>query len=306
MTDLAAHLQDYLRLRRALGYKLEYPGFALPTLISYLDAADSRTLTTELAIEWAKLPQGVQPIHWAKRLSAARRFARYLQTIDPATEVPPRDIFDSRQQRPAPYLWSDTDIRHLVDAARLLKPELHAASCGTLFGLLAASGMRIGEALALARGDVNIASGIVSIRDGKFGRARLVPLHESTAAALDVYANLRDRICPKPQPNTFFLSAKGNALSDKSVRPAFNRITTDLGLRTAVVRPRIHDLRHTFAVRTLINWQRAGADVDGLLPKLSTLLGHVDPVSTYWYLQASPELMELAATRYAGRFGVGP
>ncbi|MHB8593400.1 MAG: hypothetical protein ACYDB3_03575 [Acidimicrobiales bacterium] len=127
MTDLTALLQDYLRLRRALGYKLVYPGFALPTLIRHLDAAGSPTLTTELAIEWAKLPQGVQPIHWAKRLSAARRFARYLQTIDPATEVPPRDVFGARQQRPAPYLWSDADIRRLVEAARLLKPELHAA-----------------------------------------------------------------------------------------------------------------------------------------------------------------------------------
>jgi integrase/recombinase XerD len=306
MTDLATHLQDYLRLRRALGYKLVYPGEALPTLVSYLDAAGSSTLTIKLAIEWAKLPQGVQPIHWAKRLSAARRFAGYLQTIDPATEVPPRDIFGARQQRPVPYLWSDKDTCRLVDAARLLEPELHAASCQALFGLLATSGMRIGEALALGRGDVNFADGVVFIRDAKFGRPRLVPLHKSTVAALGSYANLRDRICPKPRPNTFFVSAAGKALSDKTVRLAFNQITTDLGLRTAVLRPRIHDLRHTFAVRTLIYWQRSGADVDGLLPTLSTYLGHVDPVSTYWYLQASPELMELAAAHYDGRFGVRP
>jgi integrase/recombinase XerD len=306
MTDLTAHLQDYLRLRRALGFQLDYPGHSLPTLISHLEAAGSETITTELAIEWAKLPQGVQPLHWAHRLSAARGFARYLQTIDPATEVPPRDVFGARQQRSTPYLWSDADIRRLVEGARQLEPELHAATCGALFGLLAASGMRIGETLKLEHRDVDLAGGVVSIQDGKFQRSRLVPIHASTASALQSYAERRDRLCPKPRSDTFFVSAAGRALSSSSVGNAFIRITTDLGLRTAEVRPRVHDLRHTFAVRTLINWLRNGADVDVLMPVLATYLGHVDPVGTYWYLQASPELMELAAARLDGEFGGRP
>jgi integrase/recombinase XerD len=303
MTDLSAHLEEYLRLRRSLGFQLEYPGRSLPKLIEHIEAAGGETITTNLAIAWAKLPQGVQPLHWAHRLSAARGFARYLQTIDPATEVPPRDVFGARQQRPTPYLWSEADIARLLEGARQLEPELRAASCGALLGLLAATGMRIREAVDLERGDVDLADGVVSIRDGKFRRARLVPIHESTAAALRSYAERRDRLRPKPVSSAFFVSAAGKALTTDSVRTAFIRITTELGLRTAEVQPRVHDLRHTFTVRTIINWLRAGFDIDALMSALATYLGHVNPVGTYWYLQASPELMELAAAHLDGRFG---
>jgi integrase len=303
MTDLSAHLEEYLRLRRSLGFELDYPGRSLPKLIEHIEAAGAETITTELAIAWAKLPQGVQPLHWAHRLSAARGFARYLQTIDPATEIPPRDVFGARQQRPTPYLWSETDIERLLEGARLLEPKLRAASCRTLLGLLAATGMRIREAVDLEHGDVDLAGGVVTIRDGKFRRARLVPIHESTAIALRGYAERRDWLCPKPVSSAFFVSAAGKALTTDSVRNAFIQITTELGLRTAQVRPRVHDLRHSFTVRTLINWFRAGIDVDAMMPALATYLGHVNPVGTYWYLEASPELMALAAARLDGQFG---
>ncbi len=279
MTELTTHLEEYLRLRRALGFELEYPGQSLPKFIDFIEAAGSETLTAELAIAWASQPQGVQPLHWAHRLSAVRGFARYLQTIDPATEVPARDVFGARQQRQAPYLWSDVDIRRLVEAAHLIQPELAAASCEALFGLLAASGMRISEALDLEFSDVNLADGVVHIRDGKFCRARLVPIHASTVAALGTYAKRREELCPTPRPNAFFVSSVGKALHAGSVRSAFNQITSELGLRTAEVRPRIHDLRHTFAVRTLINWYRSGADVDAMMPLLSTYLGHINGTS---------------------------
>ena len=184
MTELTTHLEEYLRLRRALGFELEYPGQSLPKFIDFIEAAGSETLTAELAIAWASQPQGVQPLHWAHRLSAVRGFARYLQTIDPATEVPARDVFGARQQRQAPYLWSDVDIRRLVEAAHLIQPELAAASCEALFGLLAASGMRISEALDLEFSDVNLADGVVHIRDGKFCRARLVPIRREHGCRL--------------------------------------------------------------------------------------------------------------------------
>lgn len=301
MTDLTTHLQDYLRLRRSLGFKLVFPGHVLPQLIAYLEAAGVETLTAELAISWARLPDDVGVMTWAHRLGAARGFAKYLQTIDPRTEVPPRDVFGAHQQRPAPYLWSDMDICRLVEAAGRLHPPILAASCETLFGFLATTGMRIGEALKLQRGDVDLASGVVTVNEGKFGRSRMVPLHESVASALASYAARRDK--SHPRSRAFFISATGTALKGHQVRDNFNQITTDMGIRTSDVRPRIHDLRHTFAVRTLIGWLRSGADVGAGMPVLSTYLGHVNPKGTYWYLQASPELMELAAGRLDGRFG---
>jgi integrase/recombinase XerD len=305
MSELAGHLADYLALRRALGFKLKREGDELPKLVAYLEAAGSATLTAELAIAWAVLPQQVQPIRWAHRLGSARGFARYLATIDPATEVPPRDVFGARQVRPAPYLWSEAEVRRLLEAARGIRPPLRAATHEALFGLLAVSGMRLGEAIGLERDTVDLDAGMLTIREAKFGRSRLVPLHPSAAAALRAYAARRDRLCPTPRSRTFFLSSVGTALLAGGVHHTFNQITTALGLRTATVRPRLHDLRHSFAIHTLIDWQRSGADVGARMAALSTYLGHVNPAGTYWYLSAAPELMELAAARLDRRFG-GP
>lgn len=306
MSALAGHVDDYLRLRRALGFKLKRPGEELPQLVAYLEAAGATTLTADLAIAWARLPQGVQPIQWAHRLGAARGFARYLQTIDPATEVPPSDIFGARQRRPAPYLWSNTGIRRLLEAARQLQPPLRAATHEALFWLLAISGMRVGEAIGLSRGDVDLTSGVLTIREAKFGRSRLVPLHPSATEELRSYDVRRDRLCPAPRSLTFFVSSVGTALNRNNVHNTFVQLTTALGLRTATSRPRIHDLRHTFAVRTLIEWRRSGIDAESRMAALSTYLGHVNPAGTYWYLSAAPELMELAAARLDERFGGRP
>lgn len=306
MTDLAGHLHDYLRLRRALGFKLVFPGQVLPQFVTYLEAAAASTVSVELAIAWAGLPVGVQPISLSHRLGAVRGFARYLTTIDPATEVPPCGIWPSVAPRPTPYLWSDIEVGALLAATRGLQPPLQAATHETLFGLLAASGMRVGEALALGRNDIELAAGVITIRDGKFGRSRLVPLHASTTNALRSYAARRDVLCPGPKSTTFFVSGAGTALAYAGVRKTFNELTTAIGLRTGTVRPRIHGLRHSFAVRTLINWHRSGIDVEGRMAVLSTYLGHVNPAGTYWYLSASPELMELAATRLDNRFRARP
>src|SRR5512132_4255144 len=172
MSGLQEHVDQYLRLRRALGFKLKRDGQLLPQLVAYLEAAGAATVTSDLAISWAQLPRGVQPIKWAQRLSAARAFAVYMKTIDPSTEVPPRDAFGARQRRPTPYLWSQEEICRLLQAAATLRPPLRAATHEALFGLLAVSGMRIGEAIALEREDVDLAAGVITIREGKFGRSR--------------------------------------------------------------------------------------------------------------------------------------
>ncbi|HEY7429799.1 MAG TPA: tyrosine-type recombinase/integrase [Streptosporangiaceae bacterium] len=301
MSELSGHLEDYLRLRRALGFKLEFPGLVLPSLVSYLEAAGAATVTAELAIAWAGLPRGVLPITWAHRLGAARGFARYLKTIDPATEIPPAGVWPSVTPRPQPWIWAEADIGRLLTAARALRPPLRAATYETLLGLLAATGMRLGEAIALDRADAGLADGVLTIRDGKFSRSRLVPLHPTAVGALRSYAACRDLLCPRPKTTRFFVSTVGTPLRTSGVDHTFAQLTTALGLRTAACRPRIHDLRHSFTVRQLLRWHRAGADVHARMPVLSAYLGHVSPEGTYWYLTAVPELMELAAARLASR-----
>jgi integrase/recombinase XerD len=303
VSRLQVHVDDYLRLRRALGFKLEREGRLLPQLVAYLEAAGAKTVSSELAISWARLPAGVSPNHWAKRLSIARGFAAYLHTIDPATEIPPPDVFPVRRQRATPYLWSRQDIRRLLEQARGLRHPLRAASYEELFGLLAVSGMRVGEAIALGREDVDLDAGVITIRKAKLDRVRLVPLHPTASHALHRYALERDRLCPRPRSDAFFLSSNGTALDKSGLGRTFREITTQIGVRTQAVRPRMHDLRHRFAVQTLIDWQRSGIKIDEHIATLSTYLGHVSPADTYWYLSASPELMALAAERLHDRFG---
>ena len=280
MSPLSRHVEDYLRLRRALGYKLERAGQLLPKLVDYLETAGSSTLTTELAISWARLPARARPNHWAARLAVARGFARYLRTIEPATEVPPPGVFPSRRHRPAPYLWSQRNICRLLDGARALRSPLRTATYQTLFGLLAVSGMRVGEAISLDCDNVDFEVGVITIRHAKFDRTRLVPLHDTTTAALRAYAAERDRLRPAPGSVAFFVSSAGTRLNRSDVAKTLRQITTDLGLRTATVHPTAHQLRHSFAVRTLIGWQRSGARIDERIAALSIYLGHVSPADT--------------------------
>jgi integrase len=303
MSGLQAHVDEYLRLRRALGFKLKEDERTLGQLVDYLEAAGASTVITELAVRWARLPVGVHPNRWAKRLRVARGFASYLQTIDPTAEIPPADVFPVRRQRATPYLFSQQDICRLLAEARRFRHPMRAASYEALFGLLAVSGMRIGEAVALERSDVDLDAGLITIRKPKSDRARLVPLHPTSVEALRRYALVRDRLRPRPRSRAFFLSSAGTPVLDESLRKAFREIMTRIGVRTEEVRPRVHDLRHRFAVQTLIDWQRSGENIDERITTLSTFLGHVSPADTYWYLSASPELMALAADRLADRFG---
>jgi integrase/recombinase XerD len=308
MSALGEHAQQYLRARRALGVKLERDGRLLPQLVAYLEVAGASTITRDLAISWAKLPAGAHPRHWAARLSIARGFAAYLQTIDPTTEIPPAGVFAVRYQRPTPYLWSQEDISRLLDAARAVRPQLKAASYEALFGLLAVTGMRLGEAIALEPDDIDLEAGVITIRShvAKLERARLVPLHPTTVQALERYANTRARLCPRPRASTFLLSGIGTSLDRSEVAKTLRKLTTALGLRTDTVHPHAHELRHSFAVSTLIDWQRSGVQVDEQIAVLSTYLGHVSPAETYWYLTATPELMNSASQRLERHLGGRP
>ncbi len=305
MSTLNDHAREYLRARRALGVKLERAGRLLPQLVAFLETAGASTITRELAISWAKLPAGAHPQHWAARLSIARGFAAYLQTIDPTTEIPPAGVFAVRYQRQTPYLWSRQDIHRLLAAASELRPPMKAAAYEALLGLLAVTGMRLGEALALEPSDVDLDNGLITIRveTAKLERARLVPLHPTTVQALERYARTRVLLCPVPRSQTFFLSSVGTRLDRSAVAKTLRTLTTTLGLRTDTVHPTAHQLRHSFAVSTLIDWQRRGVQIDERIAVLSTYLGHVGPAESYWYLTATPELMDSAAQRLERHLG---
>lgn len=304
MTPLRTALEDYLRVRRQLGYQLKLDGQLLDGFVGFLEQAGSTRVTTELALAWAKLPADARPHRWRQRLGIVRGFARYLATIDPSTEVPSVDLLPARPVRVAPHAYSHAETVALMDAARALDPPLRAATFETLIGLLAASGLRLGEALWLDRHDVDLTDGMLHVH-GKQHKQRDVPVHQSTTVALGNYARLRDSECPTPSAPAFFLMAPGQRLNASAVHYAFPRLIARAGVeghgQRATARP--HDFRHAFAVHTLIGWHQAGAEVDRKLPLLCTYLGHRDPADTQWYLQAVPELLALIAQRLDGVLG---
>lgn len=304
---LQAALDEYLAVRRSLGFKLHADGRMLSDFVRFAERRGSSFITVDLALEWATQPRGCQPVHWARRLSMVRIFARYCAGLDPRTQVPPQGLLPGRFHRKSPHIYSDREISRLVEAARHLRSPtgLRAAMYSTLFGLLAVTGMRLGEAMVLDRDDVNLTQGVLTIRQGKFGKARLLPLHPSTRDALEKYARVRDRVHPHPRSRTFFVFESGDRLKTCSVRYMFVYLSRRIGLRGPTERrgPRLHDLRHTFASRTLLGWYRAGLDVEKHLPRLSAYLGHAHVTDTYWYLSAVPELLRLATRRLESKKG---
>ncbi len=299
MSALRAALDDYLRIRRQLGFAMPQDGRMLEGFVAFLDQAGAQRVTTELALTWARLPVDVHPFTWRQRLILARGFARYLATIDPASEVPPIDLLPGHRPRITPYVYSEAEITALMAAARGLRPALRAARHETLIGLLAVTGARPGEALGLDRADVDLDNGVVQVRVGKKHKQRDVPVHQSTVGALRCYASLRDARFPTPPSPAFFLSARGRRMGREELNATFIKLIRQVGLEGvgSRARPRPYDLRHAFAVHTLIDWYRTGENVDRRLPLLSTYLGHVDPASTYWYLENVPELLQLVSER---------
>jgi integrase/recombinase XerD len=300
VSGLRSHLGDYLALRRDLGFKLVRPGQMLPGFVSYLEAAGAGTVTTGHALAWATGPAGADPAWWHRRLSAVRGFARYLAPLVPGTEVPPPRLLPGpSSRRGVPFIYSPAEIAALTAGAAAIRPPLRAAAYRTLIGLLAATGMRIGEAISLDRGDLDTRAGLLTIRGSKFGKSRQLPLHASVLQALEGYAALRDSSPRLPSTQAFFASAAGTRLVYKNFNIAFRKLAAQAGIepRSPACRPRIHDLRHTFAVTTLTRWYADGGDVAARLPLLSAWLGHASPAGTYWYLTGTPELLALAAAR---------
>jgi len=298
MSALRQACEDYLALRRALGFKLERPGRILPDLVAHLEASGQTAITTRAALEWATRPAG-HPQECADRLSIARGFARHLRALDGTSEVPPTDLLPGCRRRLAPHIYSDRDIAALMAATATIHSPFRAATHRTLIGLLAVTGMRIGEAIALDQGDVDLAAGCVTVRAGKWNAARELPLHDTTVRALDEYRKLRERRRPTPTSPAFFVSMRGTRLLSGHVREAFRELRrhADVTAMPGARQPRIHDVRHSFAVATLVDWYRADADVAARLPRLSSYLGHSAPEATYYYLQATPQLLALAAER---------
>jgi len=298
MSPLRDALADYLEIRRALGYKLERAGKLLPQYLNHLDQRGERQVTVENALAWATLPTG-DANWWAFRMSVVRGFASYLHALDPAHQVPPKDLLPRTMRRMTPYLYSDQEIRALMAAASSLRFELRQATYRTLVGMLWVTGMRVGEAIRLNDHDVDLRHGVLIVRETKFGKSRELPLHCSTIDALRAYLRLRDRHQPTRVSDAVFISPAGTRLLYCNVSHTFIQLVECAGLkpRSARCRPTLHGLRHSFAVRTLLGWYRSGAEIQPRLPLLSTYLGHVHPKDTYWYLTAAPELLALAAGR---------
>lgn len=306
MSGLAQAAEEYLRLRRSLGHDLAEAHRLLPGFVAYLDAVGAPTVTVAAALAWVQQPDvDAASSVWPRRMTVARGFARHMAGIDPRTEIPPLGLIPSRQRWRPPFLFSPADVAALMEQARWIRWRLAAATHETVIGLLAATGMRVGEAIRLDRCDIDWTEGVLIVRESKFGKSRQVPVVPCTLTALQRYADLRDQLQQNPSTPSFFVSMRGTRLIYQSVHQTFRRLCDTAGVGGgSASRPRIHDLRHTFAVRTLLEWYRAGEDVEARLAALATYLGHRDPRSTYWYLSAAPELLALAAGRLGRSAGV--
>lgn len=299
MNGLREGLEEYLALRRSLGYKLERAGVVLGDFVAYSETAGATHVRTEVALAWAITTSNPDSRWRANRLALVRGLARYLHAIDPVHEVPPCGLLPSRRGQPAPFLYSDADVVALMSASRRLRSPFQAATVETVMGLLASSGLRVAEAIQLDDADVDVAAATLLVRESKGGRSRIVPVHPSVCDAVVAYMELRDRKFPRRREQSLFVSTVGRRLRSGNLGAAFATVVMMAGIGTTPAgrRPRLGDFRHSFAVRTLLEWHRDGRDVRALLPTLSTYLGHVGPASTYWYLSASPELLAAAAGR---------
>jgi integrase/recombinase XerD len=300
-------LNDYVSVRRSLGFRFQTPAILLRSFVVFLQAEGASRITRELALRWALQPAQVQASTWTARLGMVRRFAIWCSATEPLTEIPPADLLPHPYRRKPPHIFSDEEIERLLRKTQQLpSPKgLRAHTFTTLFGLLMVTGMRVSEALGLEKPDIDFDHGILHIRCGKFGKSRYVPIHPSTVEALKKYAQARDHLFPSPLTLAFFLSERGTRITNGMTEYTFAKLSQQIGLRPQAKHhgrgPRLHGMRHRFAVRTLIDWYRAGLDAERELPKLATYLGHVHVKNTYWYLEAVPELMQLTIDRLIQR-----
>ena len=305
MNTLRQAVQEYLSMRRDLGFKLRDAGNALLDFVTFMEQHRAPYITQALALVWAQQPANVQPAYWARRLSFVRGFARYRSASDPRTQVPSPGLLPFQPKRARPYLYSDEEIKSLLRAAlnmphRYERGALLPWVYYCLFGLLSVSGLRLGEARNLELQDVDLEAAVLTVRNAKFGKTRLVPLHPSTCKVLaDYIARREHHWAGRPVSSYLFVSSWGNRLDSGQIHRAFYALSRQIGLRGATDRhgPRLHDLRHRFATNSLVNWYRSDQDPERLLPLLSAYLGHVHIADTQWYLEGSPELMHEAMCR---------
>ena len=305
MKTLADSLASYLALRRAFGTELREPAQALGHFLDFLTAEGAEFVTTDLALRWATAPAQAQPATWARRLTAVRGFARWVSVEDPRSQVPPARLLRAGSHCREPFIFSDHQVALLIAKASLLPSPLGMRSLtyATLIGTLASTGLRPGEAVALDTPDVDLRNGVLSVRMTKFGKSRFVPIENSVLVALEAYAARRDAIFPVRDSPAFLVSEAGKRLLLGAAQRTFAGLCRGIGLRPdihqprRIMGPRLQDFRHTFATRTMVEWYRSGLDVERMLPRLSTYLGHSDVGHTYWYIQAVPELLQLAAER---------
>jgi len=309
VNTIRRHAEDYLAMRRALGFKLTTFGQRLLSFVDYLEAHDLNAVTTDAALAWATATlRSRDEVHWSRRLMVVRVFARHLAVLDPATEIPPPDMLPHHYRRVTPHLYSPDEITALLHATDTLRPTGRALTWCMFIGLLTVTGLRTSEACRLDRADVDLDERLLTVRDSKFGKSRLVPIHPSTATALGDYLATRDRPRTPVHTPAVFASTRGTRLDHANLAHTFGRLITAADIQTPAGqrRPRLHDLRHSLCMTVLLGWYRDGVDVQARLPWLSTYLGHIDPKSTYWYLTGSPELLALAADRLEGAFGGRP
>jgi integrase/recombinase XerD len=303
MSTLSKLLDDYLTTRRALGFKLTCEGTGLKTFVSFMERKQAKYITTKLALAWAQEPRSVQPAQWSRRLAFVRGFARYCSAFDVRTQVPPSDLLPFKYIRPEPYFFADRDIERLLQSSLKLRPEsgLRRWTFHCLYGLLSVSGLRSCEARNLVVDDVNLVDGVLTIRSSKFGKSRLVVLHASVASVLASYLDRRRRFFGSRSHllSHVFVNDCGSPLSSEQMLDTFQRLMKRIGVTAneAGRKPHLHDLRHHFALQTLLRWYRDGEEIERRLPMLSAYLGHVEVRDTYWYLSARPELLQLAKER---------
>jgi integrase len=302
MNTLRQAVPEYLSMRRHLGFKLQDAGKGLLDFVTFMEQHHAPYITQVLALAWAQQPTNVQAAHWARRLSFVRGFARYRSASDPRTQIPAPGLLPFQPKRARPYLYSDEEIKSLLRVA-LDMPHRYASGAllprayYCLFGLLSVSGLRLGEARNLELQDVDLEAAVLTVRNAKFGKSRLVPLHASTCKVLADYIARRERHWEGRTVSSYlFVSSWGNRLDGGQIHRTFYALSRQIGLRGATDShgPRLHDFRHRFATRTLVNWYRSDQDPERRLPLLSAYLGHVHVADTQWYLEGSPELMREA------------
>ena len=300
MTTIRQHAQQYLAMRRALGFKLTTFGQRLLSFVSYLEQRGATTITTDAAVAWAMgTPRSRDQVQWSHRLMVVRVFARHLATLDPATEIPSGDILPHHYRRIAPHVYSSTEIDALLAATDTMRPRLRAMTWRCLITLLAVTGLRTGEACRIGRSDIDYDNRVLVVRDSKFGKSRRIPVQDATIDALRTYDRHRNALCRAAGASEFFVNIHGRRLDEHNLPRTFAGLVQTAGIQVPAGqrRPRLHDFRHSFAVATVLDWYRSDADVYAMMPRLATYLGHTDPKHTFWYLTGTPELLALASTR---------